>query len=62
MAAFFNNYPNYGPDKLPQLWDLSPLLMVYVMAQIILQLLYVVAKTDWHRRDRTAAHTISSEA
>ena len=52
IADFFADSPNYGTDKLPQLWDLSPLLAVYVFAQMMLLVLYLVARLNVRRRDR----------
>lgn len=52
LDAAFESYHNYGTLKLPQLWEVSSVLLVLVVAQAILLLLYVLAKRDWRRRDR----------
>ncbi len=52
ISDFLAQFHNYGTDKLPELWGLSPLLTVYVMALLFFLVLYVLAKTGWHRRDR----------
>ncbi len=56
LTDFFATYSesawgtNYNYDKLWQLWNLSDVLLVLVVAQAILLFLYVVARLNPHRR------------
>lgn len=52
ITDVFSGFTNFGPDKLPELWDLAPALTVYVFVQMFLLVLYLAAKTNWHRTDR----------
>jgi hypothetical protein len=42
---------DYGNAKLPELWHLSSVLMVFVFAQAIFLMLYLVAKLHLKRPD-----------
>ena len=54
LSDFFARFTDYGPEMIPALWNLSPLLTVYVFAQIFLLVLYLAGRTGWHRRDRVS--------
>lgn len=54
INAVFADLTNFGPAKLPELWHLAPALTVFVFAQGFLLVLYLAARTGWHRRDALA--------
>lgn len=54
ISDFLAGFTDYGTAMIPDLWDLSPVLTVYVFAQVFLLVLYLAGKTGWHRRDRVS--------